>query len=590
MTSGDSARKRKRGIVLTDQGVKKLRDAIAHLEDKENFGQKLTIAALSIHTRLTPDTVAKVLDADQGVDRRTLDSFFRAFNLELSEHDYCHTGLQQTLQPQGIIPAEISFTSQVKIDWGEASAVSMFYGRTQELETLARWVHPGSPAKEQSFSGLPEATDCRLIMVLGMGGIGKTCLVAKLIEQMTSCNDSPAAFQSVVWRSLCHAPTVEEKLTGLIRAISHQPDIDLPKALNPLISRLLQCLKQRRCLLVLDNMETILQAGEHTGCYRQGFAGYEELIRRVGESSHKSCLILISRERPKEIGWLETKNYPIRSLLLKGLQPQDALKLLQAEGIDPTEAEAQILQSWYAGNPLKLKIAATTIRFLFLNDIDCLLVRGITAFGDIYDLLDQQFERLCELEKTVLYWLAIHREPVSLPELIDAIVPLVPPYKLLATLENLSWRSFIESSSTGFTLQNVVMEYVTSRFVEQVRDELENGIINLFNRHALLQATATVNIREIQTQLILKPIADRATVTEIHWANLLQTCRSQPHLASGYTAGNLLNLLYCCNQDLSRYDFSKLTIRQADLRQMNLQQVNFDQANFIRSLVPNSLL
>jgi hypothetical protein len=590
MTSGNPANKRKRGIVLTLQGMQKLRDAIAHLEDEENFGQKITIAELGYRTRLTPDTVAKVLDAEQGVDHRSLDSFFRALSLEFSESDFSHADHGQALQQQGITPLKVLSIAQVKIDWGDASAVSIFYGRTQELETLAQWVQPGSPVEKQSLSGMPDATGCRLITVLGMGGVGKTCLVAKLIEQITSRNDSPTTFQSVVWRSLCHAPTVEEKLTGLIHALSRQPDIDLPKALNPLISRLLQCLKQTRCLLVLDNLETILQAGEHTGCYRQGFAGYEELIRRVGESPHKSCLILISRERPKEIGWLETKNYPIRSLLLKGLQSQDALKLLQAEGIDPTEAEAQTLQGWYAGNPLKLKIAATTIRSLFLNDIDCLLVQGITAFGDIYDLLDQQFERLCELEKTVLYWLAIHRKPVFLPELIDAIVPLVPPYKLLATLENLSWRSFIESSPTGFTLQNVVMEYVTSRFVEQVRDELENGIINLLNCHALLQATATVDIREIQTRLILNPIAGRVTVTKTNWANLLQTCRSQSHMASGYAAGNLLNLLYHCNQDLSLYDFSNLTIRQADLRQMNLQQVNFDQANFIQSLVPHSLL
>jgi hypothetical protein len=401
--------------------MKKLREAIAHLEDEEKFGYKITIAALSIHTRLTPDTVAKVLDAEQGVDRRTLNRFFSTFKLELSESDYCQANFKQNDRPQIIIsPAPQSSPSQGQIDNGEAPDVSAFYGRTDELQTLEQWILHDR---------------CRLITVLGRGGMGKTSLVARLIQQIAEhrdCRAAPASeFQYVVWRSLRHAPAVEETLTQLIHIVSNQQEIDLPDALNQLLSRLMRYLNQTRCLLVLDNVETILQAGEQAGYYRQGFEGYEELIRRVGESPHNSCLILTSRERSREMGLLEGKNYLIRSLLLKGIQHQDTLELLQAEGIDPTEAEAQILQRWYSGNPLTLKIAANTIQGLFLGNSDRFLDRGVATFGDIYALLDQQFERLSELEKTVLYWLAIHQEPVFLLNLIDAIVPLVAPYQLL---------------------------------------------------------------------------------------------------------------------------------------------------------------
>ncbi|HEY9664200.1 MAG TPA: hypothetical protein V6C65_37630, partial [Allocoleopsis sp.] len=259
------------------------------------------------------------------------------------------------------------------------------------------------------------------------------------------------------------------------------------------------------------------------------------------------------------------------------------LQILQTAGIDPTTSNVQPLLDQYAGNPLALKSVATTTHLLFSGNLDRFLAQGAAAFGSIYELLDQSFERLSDLEKSVLYWLAIHRDPVFLPELINAIVPPVSSQKLLGTLENLRWRSWIESNPTGFILQTVVMEYVTHCFIEQVNDELCHGSLNLFNSHALLQATAKPAIRESQTRLILQPIADRVTTTEAHWAALLQTCRSQPHLASGYAAGNLLNLLCHCNQDLSHYDFSRLTIRQADLRGMNLQQVNFDQTSFIQS-------
>jgi NACHT domain len=208
------------------------------------------------------------------------------------------------------------------LDCGEAASVSSFYGRTQELETVAQWI---------------QVDCCQLIMVLGMGGIGKSSLVAKLIEQLAESQNLPAAaaFKHVIWRSLSHAPTVEETLIGLIHVLSDQQEIDLPNSLHLLISRLMQYLTHTRCLLVLDNIETILQTGEQIGHYREDFKGYGELIRRIGQSPHRSCLILTSRERPREMSLLEGKNYPIRSLLLKGLQPQDGLQLLQA-AIDGT--------------------------------------------------------------------------------------------------------------------------------------------------------------------------------------------------------------------------------------------------------------
>jgi len=37
-----------------------------------------------------------------------------------------------------------------------------------------------------------------------------------------------------------------------------------------------------------------------------------------------------------------------------------------------------------------------------------------SSFGDIRELLEQQFERLSDQEKEIMYWLAINREPVSL--------------------------------------------------------------------------------------------------------------------------------------------------------------------------------
>ena len=306
---------------------------------------------------------------------------------------------------------------------------------------------------------------CQLIMVLGMGGMGKTSLIAKLMAGFTNCTDSSSSeFQYVIWMSLHHAPTVEETLTDLIHILSHQQAVDLPKSPDQLISKLMQYLHQTRCLLVLDNLESILQWGERGGSYREGFEGYGQLISTIGECTHKSCLIIISREPPIAFSLLEKKANSIKSLILKGLLPEDGLKIFQSEGIDETQAEWQILHNHYAGNPLMLKIVATTIHFLFSSKIDIFLAHGVTVFGDIYDLLDQQFQRLSDLEKTVIYSLAIHRKPILMPELLNEIIPPVTSQKLLGILESLKLLSLIEFNGNGFTMPNDVMEYVTNQF------------------------------------------------------------------------------------------------------------------------------
>ncbi len=64
----------------------------------------------------------------------------------------------------------------------------------------------------------------------------------------------------------------------------------------------------------------------------------------------------------------------------------------------------------------------------------------------------------------MIYSLAIHREPILMPELLNEIIPPVTSQKLLGILKSLQLRSLIECNSNGFTVQNDVMEYVTTQF------------------------------------------------------------------------------------------------------------------------------
>ena len=80
--------KRKRGRILTSQGLKKLQVAKTEVESCDNAGKSYTLESLSDRTGLNPDTLIKVFGGEVGVDKRTLIRCFMAFNLKLESNDY----------------------------------------------------------------------------------------------------------------------------------------------------------------------------------------------------------------------------------------------------------------------------------------------------------------------------------------------------------------------------------------------------------------------------------------------------------------------------------------------------------------------
>ena len=464
----------------------------------------------------------------------------------------------------GNTPTPHSPSPTLQCDWGEAIDVSIFYDRTPELAQLTQWIQHGR---------------CRLITILGMGGMGKTSLSVKLAEQVQN------EFDYLIWRSLRHAPPLQELLADLIPFLSNQQTVKLPESVDSQISCLINYLRQHRCLLVLDNLESILQSGEQTGRYRQGYESYGQLFERVSDGRHQSCLVLTSREKPAEVSIREGNTLPVRSLQLTGLPPSEGQKILNEQGL--FDANCQQLIEHYSGNPLALKIAATTVRSLFDGNIEAFLTQKTVVFGNISELLDQQFNRLSELEQQVMYWLAISREQVTLEELRDQIVPKVSQRKLLEALSSLQSRSLIEINAVGFSQQPVVMEYLTERLVKQFYYDISAHKLAFFDRYAFVKAQAKDYVREAQIRLILQPVKDKLLSAfenqqnlENHLNRLLVAPRSEL-LESGYAAENLLNLFWQLHSDLSDAertlpdrDFSNLMISQASLPNFTLQHAN----------------
>jgi hypothetical protein len=466
-------------------------------------------------------------------------------------------------------------------DWGEAMDVSVFYGRQAELATLIQWIEEG----------------CRLIPLLGMGGIGKSALSVKLAEQIQD------DFDFVVWRTLRNAPPLAELLTDLLGVLSCQQEQDLPETLSSQITLLVKYLQQSHCLLVLDNAESILCTGDRAGAYRQGYEAYGQFFQTVGESRHQSCLVLTSREMPGGLAAKEGKGSPIRSLRLSGLDGSNARAILEDKGFSFQTSDPQILVERYSGNPLALKIAATTIQDLFANDLALFLQQGTTVFGDIADLLEQQFNRLTGFEQQLMYWLAIAREWVSLSDLREDILPPAVPKLLVESLESLQQRSLIEkkpSPSAGkpalFTQQPVVMEYVTERLIDQVGQELIKGDFTSIDHYALTKAQTKEYLRHAQLRLIIHPILAQLqrelgnqNAVKAYLDQVLMALKARQFQPPGYAAGNLIKLLNSLGISLRGYGFSHLPIWQVYLQGVNLHQVNFAHTDLSKSVFTQTM-
>jgi WD40 repeat protein/transcriptional regulator with XRE-family HTH domain len=541
-------------------------------------------------------------------------SRYRQNLVELFEANAVDLGL---VEDEDTIPSPQAPVSQhVAQDWGEAPHIDACYGRQQESATLQHWI-------------LDE--HCSMIAVLGIGGIGKTTFTTMLARQISN------EFAYVIWRSLQNAPPVEQIIASCLQfapakagreqALSlhsgspstgqGNPSADLNKQFTLLCS----FLREHRCLIILDNVESIFETGQRAGRYANHYDGYGRFFQLLGEAEHQSCLLLTSREKPKEMIHMEGKTSRVRTFPLAGISEDDGQHLLEERELFGSPGDWKELIHTYSGNPLALKLVAQPIRELFNGDIAGFLAGEEIVLGDIHDLIAQQFQRLTPPEKHMLYSLAIEREPISRSDLLENMRLAYPKYVvLLDALESLRRRSLVEISEREsgdksehegwhkhqngasppcpyITLQPVIREYVTSHFVEQISQEiLEAGSqprtistaptqLHLLNTQPVLKALAKDYIRQSQERQVVEPILQnlrQALGLEdgiAHLKNLLASLHKTPQYKNGYTAGSLLNLLTHFGADLRGLDCSRLTIRQAYLQGFALPEVNFQGAN-----------
>jgi hypothetical protein len=339
-------------------------------------------------------------------------------------------------------PTSDTSKPQTRLDLADAPHISSLSDRTSELATLEKWI-----VQEK----------CTLATISGLSGIGKTALSLHLIPKIQH------NFEYVIWRSLRHSPPLETTLKNFLKFILNKPEIELPSSIPDRLSLLMEYLRKNRCLIILDDVQTILSSGQLAGNYRPECENYSILFRQIGETTHNSCLILNSWEPPKEITALKGENSPVRTLQLKGIGVAATEFLRQKSLLNPETWENLI--NTYRGNPLWLKIVATTIQEIFRGRVADFLKYDMLFLGEeLAATLHPQINRLSELEKNLISRLSRQANSVSIEQLLqDADLS---PSDLFNGLQSLGRRSLVEieeqENESLFNLCPVVRQYLIS--------------------------------------------------------------------------------------------------------------------------------
>jgi len=483
----------------------------------------------------------------------------------------------------------------LNIDWENMPDLQFFVGRSKELEQLKKWIIYENK-QVIAITGFGGIGKTNLSIRLCKGGIGKTELTLQAAKELKN------RFDYVVCRSLLNAPYFSDTILSLIKFFSMQKVTKIPENVDDQISKLIYYIKRKKCLIILDNYEGLFseEGKNYNHRYRKGYEYYGILLKKFGEISHQSCLLLTSRETPIEIMRMSGGRKPVKILELRGVSNDAGKKIIQQYGtFEASDNDWNRLISVYNGNPLALELSAKHIKEIFSGDIHAFLEEGEKIFSDIIELLSWHFSRLSTLEKEICYWLSINREFVKVSELKNDFLSPESKSKVTSSLQSIKRKLSLQESELGFSLQPVIIEYMTDQIIKFATDKLVGDVskeildeqADLINNFALYKALSNDYIRDSQRRLILEPIKNRICYKlggqknyERKIKKIIKKIQKEAPSKISYATGNLINLLYQNGTELNKMDFSNLYISQAYLQGATLENVNFSYCQFEKTV------
>ncbi|MGR3279011.1 NB-ARC domain-containing protein [Acaryochloris marina NIES-2412] len=344
---------------------------------------------------------------------------------------------------------------------GNPPSAKEFIGRIDEIRQLKQ---------------LSKTNQC--ICISGISGIGKSSLAAKVISQLAK--KSPL-FDYFVWLPVHYQPVLRNLLKKLLLYLDKGESASTLSS-QDLSDLLLQFLQQNRCLIVLDEVDSILGLQSPPDIREE----YQVFFRRMVEEQHQSCFWLTAKNFVEELSMYQQMRLPIKIMQLGSLSQKDAQQFIESQGIVFDADWGQMIHSCM-GNPLLMQ--AVIKKVIKAQDGKASLVSEKTslALDEFEYVLKRLFDNATDVknfEILVLFKTAILQEgyeSVPLQALTHEILKIKPDLAnidVINCLERLQKHNLIDlttnNEGAAIVMGNTIKKYILRKYANNLEKELDN--------------------------------------------------------------------------------------------------------------------
>ncbi|MCL2934191.1 MAG: hypothetical protein MGG11_18690 [Trichodesmium sp. MAG_R03] len=168
-------------------------------------------------------------------------------------------------------------------------------------------------------------------------------------------------------------------------------------------------------------------------------------------------MLLLSQEQPKII----SSNNHCQTLKLDGLGKSAAV-ILKSRNLTDKDKWLELI-NLYSGNPWWLNLIADAVEYLCDRNVTQFLSCPSIYLGDLEPILEKSFQRLSELEKQVILWIASQEKAID----ISNTPPDLPlsHSNLWKAIQSLQRRCLVTKKDNLFSLFPVLKQYIISNYL-----------------------------------------------------------------------------------------------------------------------------
>ena len=353
----------------------------------------------------------------------------------------------------------------------------VFLGRTAELGVVAK--HLANP-------------DCRLLTILGPGGMGKTYLATVAAHAQASHFADGAWFVD-----LAPVQAPDQLPSAILRSLGLPPASHAAAA-----ERLVAHLREQQVLLVLDNFEHLVEGAAQLPSLLHGAPGLKLLVTsRVRLHLHAEWLLALEGLATPPVVTpgaahgalpLAPADYPSLSLFLERMRQIDGAFQPTPTAVEQIAAICRLLE----GMPLGIELAAGWGRSLSLAEIAQAVRNRLDLFTtplrdlaprhrSMYAVFDQSWRLLGARERSLLCQLAVFRGGCTLAAASAVTGATLPE------LENLVDQSWLRVQDHRFTLHELMRQYCAEKLAQEHGAATGEQAVAVHRRHCRYFAGAT---------------------------------------------------------------------------------------------------